>query len=80
MIASNKNTRGFATAKTLMGLASAGVVAASWWMLSDGEETDALPEALFAEVVRSMQPIMRPASRKPFLTVSLEAETSRQWL
>ena len=52
MIASNKNTRGFATAKTLMGLASAGVVAASWWMLSDGEQTEALPEALFAEVVR----------------------------
>ena len=47
-----KRRRGFATAKTVMGLASAGVVAAVWWLLAGEEEGDALPAALFQQVVR----------------------------
>lgn len=43
---------GFAATKTVVGLASAGLVAAAWWMLAGGEDGESLPEVLFEEVVR----------------------------
>ncbi|MBT7743611.1 MAG: HlyD family efflux transporter periplasmic adaptor subunit [Opitutae bacterium] len=44
--------RGFAAAKTLIGLASGGVVVVGWWFMTAGESEEALPDALFEQVVR----------------------------
>ena len=44
--------RGFVTAKTLIGLASGGVVVVGWWLMTAGESEEALPDALFEQVVR----------------------------
>ena len=44
--------RGFAAAKTLIGLASGGVVVVGWWLMTAGESEEALPDALFEQVVR----------------------------
>ena len=44
--------RGFATAKAVIGLASGGVVVVAWWLLTNGESEEVLPEALFEQVIR----------------------------
>ena len=44
--------RGFAAAKTLIGLASGGVAVVGWWFMTAGESEEALPDALFEQVVR----------------------------
>ncbi|MBT7925048.1 MAG: HlyD family efflux transporter periplasmic adaptor subunit, partial [Opitutae bacterium] len=41
-----------AAAKTLIGLASGGVVVVGWWFMTAGESEEALPDALFEQVVR----------------------------
>ena len=44
--------RGFAAAKTLIGLASGGLVVVGWWLMTAGESEEVLPDALFEQVVR----------------------------
>ena len=44
--------RGFAVAKTLIGLASGGLVVVGWWLMTAGESEEVLPDALFEQVVR----------------------------